>query len=126
MTADSLDLDACAALARRLRKEGIENMMHIEPLNPEDYRDGDNVQPLLAALKVDLFIMSARPWHIRVEHTLGQILDTLEGQVNVWKTSTIPGYPPQWLIDSTRQSGIETLDRHHATLMALLDNHPDA
>lgn len=126
--ADTVDMDACAALAHRLRKEGIDVTMHADYLRSEAQErplgpsaSTDEVRRKLEALKVALLIVTTWPWDMQAEYTLGQILAALDGVTTAWSTSTLPNYPPASLIEASRKQAAERLDRYHVDLLGLLD-----
>lgn len=128
VTAGTVDVEACAALACRLREDGIESAMHAEYLRSEAQERAlgpnastDAVQRKLEALKVALFIVSTWQWDMQAEYALGQILAELNGVTTAWSTSTLPGYPTKSMIAARRRQAAERLDRHHVELLDLLD-----
>ncbi|MEU7147003.1 hypothetical protein AB0B15_03025 [Streptomyces sp. NPDC045456] len=124
----TVDMDACAALARRLREEGIEATMHADYLRSEAQERAlgpdastDDVRRKLEALKVALFIVSTWQWDMQAEYTLGQILAVLDGVTTAWSTCTLPNYPTESMIAASRKHAAERLDLHHVNLLSLLD-----
>ncbi|CAL9327286.1 hypothetical protein [Streptomyces sp. SudanB182_2057] len=121
--ADSVDVDACAALARRLREDGIAATMHADYLRSETQERAlgpdastEDVRHMLGALKVALFIVSTWRWDMQAEYTLGQILAVLERVIK-----EPPSYWTESLIAQSRRDAVESLDLHHVNLLSLLD-----
>ncbi|MFF4534257.1 hypothetical protein ACFY1P_33920 [Streptomyces sp. NPDC001407] len=138
VAAGTVDTEACAALARHLREEGIEALMHAgrlrgesqEQVDPRTLPDTvdelpsptlDEVRRKLGTLKVQLFIVSTWPWDMQVEYELGQILAELDGVTSAWSTSTLPGYPTESMIAARRRQAAESLDLHHVNVLGLLE-----
>lgn len=128
VAAGTIDIDACAVLARRLREEGIDARMHADYLRSEAQgrslgpdASTDDVRRKLGALKVGLFIVSTWPWDMQAEYVLGQIRAVLDGVINMWSTSTLPNYPTPSMVAASRQQAAEDLDLHHVNLLGLLD-----
>ncbi|MCT9094227.1 hypothetical protein N4G70_36110 [Streptomyces sp. ASQP_92] len=133
MTAHTVDIDACVALAHRLREEGIEATMHADHLRSEAQERSlgsdastDDVQRKLGALKVALFIVSTWPWDMQAEYILGQILAVLDRVTTAWSTSTLPNYPTESMIAASRKHAVEDLDLHHVNLLSLLEERQGA
>lgn len=133
VTVDTVAIDDCAALARRLREEGIEDTMHAGYLRSEAQERSlgpdastDDVRRKLGALKVALFIVSTWPWGMQAEYILGQILAELDGVTTAWSTSTLPNYPTESMIAASRKQAAESLDLHHVNLLSLLDQRQGA
>ncbi|MFJ2101342.1 hypothetical protein ACIOHR_29610 [Streptomyces anulatus] len=129
---DTLDIDACATLAQRLRVNGVETTMHADYLRSEAQErtlgpdaSTDNVQRKLGALKVALFIVSTWPWEMQAEYILGQILAELDRVTTAWSTSTLPNYPTESMIAASRKQAADCLDLHHVRLLSLLDQRHD-
>ncbi|MFH8753670.1 hypothetical protein ACH4GK_37990 [Streptomyces rimosus] len=124
----TVDMEACAALTRRLRAEGIDAAMYADYLRSEAQERAlgpdvstDDVRHKLEALKVALFIVSTWQWDMQAEYTLGQILAVLDGVTTAWSTCTLPNYPTESMTAASRKHAAECLDLHHVHLLSLLD-----
>ncbi|MDJ1136901.1 hypothetical protein [Streptomyces iconiensis] len=121
--ADTVDVDACATLARRLREEGIEATMHADYLRSEAQErtlgpdaSTEDVRRKLGALKVALFIVSTWQWDMQTEYALGQILAELDVV-----TTALPSYWTKSMVAESRRQAAESLDLHHVNLLSFLN-----